>query len=49
MNCAIKSLWVYADYFKPPRLYRTSPRNFECRDDFANIPLYVTVIFPQLR
>ena len=49
MNRAIKSLWVYADKFKPPRVYRASPRNFECRDNFGNIPLYAAELFPQLR
>ena len=49
MHRAIKSLWVYADRFAPPRLYRTSPRNFECRDRFANIPLYAIGLFPRLR
>jgi predicted AAA+ superfamily ATPase len=48
LNRAIKSLWVYADKFKPPRVYRASPRNFECRDNFLNIPLYATGLFPQL-
>ncbi len=46
---AIKSLWVYADKFKPARVYRASPRNFECRDNFGNIPLYAAGLFPQLR
>ena len=49
MHRSIKSLWVYAGKFKTPRVYRTSPRNFECRDDFANIPLYAIALFPQLR
>ena len=49
LNRAIKSLWVYADKFNPPRVYRTSPRNFECRDNFGNIPLYAAGLFPQLR
>ena len=49
MHRAIKSLWVFADKFNPSRLYRTSPRNFECRDRFANIPLYAIGLFPQLR
>jgi predicted AAA+ superfamily ATPase len=46
---AIKSLWVYADKFKPARVYRASPRNFECRDNFGNLPLYAAGLFPQLR
>ena len=49
LNRAIKSLWVYADKFKPARVYRASPRNFECRDNFLNIPLYAAGLFPQLR
>jgi predicted AAA+ superfamily ATPase len=49
MHRSIKSLWVYADKFTPSRLYRASPRNFECRDRFANIPLYAIGLFPQLR
>ena len=49
LNRAIKSLWVYADKFKPSRVYRASPRNFECRDNFLNIPLYAAGLFPQLR
>ncbi len=44
----IKSLRVYAEKFKPSRIYRTSPRNFECRDDFANIPLYAVGLFPEM-
>jgi predicted AAA+ superfamily ATPase len=40
LNRAIKSLRVYADKFKPSRVYRVSPRNFECHDNFVNIPLY---------
>lgn len=49
LNRAIKSLWVYADKFKPPRVYRASPRNFECRDNYLNIPLYAAGLLPQLR
>ena len=49
LNRAIKSRWVYADKFKPSRVYRISPRNFECRDNFLNIPLYAAGLFPQLR
>jgi predicted AAA+ superfamily ATPase len=49
LNRTIKSLRVYDEKFSPPRLYRTSPRNFECRDHFANIPLYAVGLFPQLR
>ncbi len=40
MNRNIKSLRIYADKFKPERIYRTSPRNFTLDNDFANIPLY---------
>ena len=49
MHRAIKSLWVFADKFASARVYRTSPRNFECRDRFANLPLYAIGLFPQLR
>lgn len=49
MHRAIKGLWVFADKFTSPRVYRASPRNFECRDRFANIPLYAIGLFPQLR
>jgi predicted AAA+ superfamily ATPase len=49
MHRNIKSLRVYAERFKPSRIYRSSPRNFECRGDFANIPLYAIGLFPELR
>ena len=49
LNRNIKSLRVYAEKFHPPRIYRTSPRNFECRGDFANIPLYAIDLFPKLK
>ncbi len=49
LNRSIKSLWVYADKFKPSRVYRISPRNFEYRDNFGNIPLNAAGLFPQLR
>lgn len=49
LNRAIKSLWVYAEKFKPSKVYRASPRNFESRDNFGNIPLYAAGLFPQLR
>jgi hypothetical protein len=49
LHRAIKSLWVFADRFASPRVYRASPRNFEGRDRFANIPLYAIGLFPQLR
>ena len=49
MHRSIKSLWVFADRFASPRVYRTSPRNFERRDRFANIPLYAIGLFPRLR
>jgi predicted AAA+ superfamily ATPase len=48
LNRNIKSLRVFADKFHPTRLYRASPRNFECRDDFVNIPLYATALFPEV-
>ena len=47
LNRAIKSLWVYADKFKSPKVFRVSPRNFERRDNFVNIPLYAAGLFPQ--
>ncbi len=40
MNRNIKSLRSYADRYHPEKIYRTSPRNFTCDDDFVNIPLY---------
>lgn len=49
LHRAVKSLWVFADRFGVSKVYRTSPRNFECRDHFANIPLYAIGLFPQLR
>ncbi|MEI6150071.1 MAG: ATP-binding protein [bacterium] len=49
MHRAVKSLWVFADKFNPPKVYRTSPRNFECRDRFTNIPLYAIGLFPEFR
>jgi uncharacterized protein len=47
LNRNIKSLWAYAKKFNSPRVYRTSPRNFECRDEFVNIPLYAIGLFPE--
>ena len=47
LNRNIKSLRMYAGKFHPPRIYRASPRNFECRDDFVNIPLYAIGLFPE--
>lgn len=47
LNRNIKSLRVYAQKFKPARIYRTCPRNFEHRDDFMNIPLYAIGLFPE--
>ena len=49
LNRNIKSLRLYADKFKPPRIYRTSPRNYDCHDDFVNIPLYAIGLFPESR
>ncbi len=49
LNRNIKSLRIYAEKHGESRLYRASPRNFEARDDFANIPLYALCIFPELR
>jgi predicted AAA+ superfamily ATPase len=46
MSGGIKSLRVFADKFKPPRIYRTSPRNFTMDNDFINIPLYAVSRFP---
>jgi hypothetical protein len=48
LNRNVKSLRVYAEKYKPSRMYRTSPRNFECREDFANFPLYAIGLFPEL-
>jgi predicted AAA+ superfamily ATPase len=39
-STGIKSLRVFSEKFKPPRLYRTSPNNFYMDGDFVNIPLY---------
>lgn len=41
----VKSLRVYADKFNPVKIFRTSPRNYECRDDFINFPLYAAGLF----
>jgi predicted AAA+ superfamily ATPase len=49
MMRSIKGLRVYAEKYHPSRLYRASPRNFERRDDFVNIPLYAIELFPGLR
>ncbi len=49
MNRNVKSLRVFAEKFKPARIYRTSPRNFYSHDDFVNIPLYAIELFPDLR
>ncbi|MDW7761891.1 MAG: DUF4143 domain-containing protein [Acidobacteriota bacterium] len=46
LNRNIKSLRVYANRFKPHRIIRTSPRNFDRIDDFVNIPLYAIGLFP---
>ncbi len=48
LNRNIKSLRVYAEKYKPSRIYRCSPRNFESRNDFANIPLYAIGQLPEL-
>ncbi len=48
LNRNIKSLRVYSEKYGASRLYRTSPRNFESRNDFANIPLYAIGLFPEL-
>ena len=45
LNRNIKSLRVYANTFKPRRIVRTSPRNFDQIDDFVNIPLYAIGLF----
>ncbi len=47
LNRNIKSLRVYEEKFKPPRIFRASPRNYECRDDFVNFPLYAIGMFPE--
>jgi len=41
-----KSLRVYAGKYKPPRVFRTSPRNFTLDGDLMNIPLYAVGRFP---
>lgn len=43
----LKSLRIYADKYKPKRIFRTSPRNFTRDDDFINIPLYAISLFHQ--
>jgi hypothetical protein len=45
----VRSLRIFAQKYGSTRVYRASPRNFECRDDFANIPLYAIDLFPALR
>ena len=42
----MKSLNVYGDKYHPSIRYRTSPRNFDRRDDFCNLPLYAVGITP---
>ena len=49
LNRNLKSLRLYADKFKTPRIYRTSPRNYDCHPDFLNIPLYAIGLFPELK
>jgi hypothetical protein len=48
MSGGIKGLRVFAEKFKPARIYRTSPRNFTTDNNFVNIPLYAVSRFPGL-
>ncbi len=43
-----KSLRVYAGKYKPPRVFRTSPKNFTLDGDLMNIPLYAVGGFPDI-
>ena len=48
LSGGIKGLRVFAEKYKPARIYRTSPRNFTADNDFVNIPLYAVSRFPGL-
>lgn len=41
-----RSLRVYAEKYRPFRIFRTSPRNFTIDGDLTNIPLYAISLFP---
>jgi predicted AAA+ superfamily ATPase len=40
----LKSLRSYAEKYKPPFVYRFSPRNFSQSGDFINLPLYAVFV-----
>lgn len=42
-----KSLRIYADKYFPPKVFRTSPRNFTEDGDLVNIPLYAISQLPK--
>ena len=48
MSRRTKSLRVYSAKYHPPRVFRTSPRNFTRDADLTNIPLYAISRLPQL-
>ena len=48
MSRRTKSLRVYSEKYHPPRVFRTSPRNFTRDADLTNIPLYAISRLPQL-
>ena len=48
MSRRTKSLRVYSAKYNPPRVFRTSPRNFTRDADLTNIPLYAISRLPQL-
>lgn len=48
MSRRTKSLRVYTAKYNPPRVFRTSPRNFTRDADLTNIPLYAISRLPQL-
>lgn len=48
MSRRTKSLRAYAVKYNPPRVFRTSPRNFTRDADLTNIPLYAVSRLPQL-
>jgi hypothetical protein len=43
-----RSLRIYAEKYRPGRVYRASARNFTRDDDFINLPLYAVALFGQL-
>jgi predicted AAA+ superfamily ATPase len=48
MSRRTQSLRVYSAKYNPPRVFRTSPRNFTTDADLTNIPLYAIARLPQL-